>query len=119
MCDCYTDKCRGCGKEIEIHLSDYNTGRDEIEVYCGKCLPKDLSEGKLWRYRNRGENWQMVFVKALTENAKDNEDGNHPNEFDVEDGIPEGALWVRNEKRLRLQTKSGKPCKRKSRKTSS
>ena len=120
MCDCYTDKCRGCGKGIEMHLSDYDTGRNEIEVYCGKCLPKDLSDGVLWKYKDdmlappACHEWQFVFVRALTDNAKSNADGNHPNQQDMETGIPEGTLAVTDE-RLQLPTKDSRHHKGKSR----
>lgn len=100
MCDCYSEKCKRCDKEIPIHLSDYSTDRDEIEVFCESCLPSDRKNGILWKYRDSNrEPWEVVFIRALTENARNNESGNHPNMSDIEViGVPEGCLEVIDEK---------------------
>ena len=39
MCDCYGEKCKECEEVIPIHLGDYETSRDEIEVYCKEHIP--------------------------------------------------------------------------------
>ena len=104
MCDIYNAVCQGkCGEEINMHLSDYNTDRNEIEVYCHNCIPDDRSDGVLWKYREDGGKrvWKKVFVRALTDNARNNADGNHPNMGNVSMiGVPDGTLEVSREKRL-------------------
>jgi len=94
MCDCYETKCKICGiGHIPIHLKDWDTDRNEIEVYCMGHIPKEnvrvftflgifpkLSMRK--RYR--------VGIRALTENAIKNKNGNFPNvgfDCEVEDFI--------------------------------
>lgn len=103
MCDIYNAVCQGkCGEEINMHLSDYNTGRDEVEVFCHNCIPDDRSDGVLWQYREDGtKKLKKVFVRALTDNARNNADGNHPNEGYVKQlGVPDGTLETSREKSL-------------------
>ena len=54
MCDIYTAACVICGKGIEMHLADYATGQDEVEIYCGwhrPSLPEDVvKESSVWEY---------------------------------------------------------------------
>ena len=87
MCDCYMAKCNNkkCKKKLNLHLGDHNTARDEIEVFCGRHIPKDncrifisLSE-KPFQGRRIRKGWKMG-IRSLTENAKNNEDDNCPNE---------------------------------------
>lgn len=80
MCDCYAPKCQAtnCKVHIDLHLSDYNTGRDEVEVYCGSHIPKNIDDGVLWKIK-KGKSHSKVFLRALTQNARDNWEGNHPN----------------------------------------
>ncbi|MBE3085375.1 MAG: hypothetical protein IMZ64_04045 [Bacteroidetes bacterium] len=80
MCDCYAPKCQGpnCNVSIDIHLRDFDTGRDEIEVYCGSHIPKNTNDGVLWRI-SQGKSHSKIFIRALTKNAQKNWDGNHPN----------------------------------------
>jgi hypothetical protein len=103
MCDICWVKCKcGDGDGVEMHLADYNTAPDEIEIYCGKCVPIERKDGILWKYRDsKKEFWKMVFVKALTDNAKNNADGNHPNAMDIEMiGVPDGTLEIFEEVQL-------------------
>lgn len=94
MCDCYIDKCKECGEEIEMHLSDFDTGRDEVEVYCEAHIPKDRSEGMIWLYGD-GKERNKAFVRALTYNAVAHMSGNHPNySFSEVFGVPEGTMAV-------------------------
>lgn len=79
MCDIYVAGCAKCGTEIAMHLGDYNTSKDEIKVYCEKHIPKRLKDVAVWRTKSYGR----VAVKALTENARENADINHPNEAEV------------------------------------
>lgn len=39
MCDCYHARCKVCGRYLPVHLGDYNTKRNEIEVFCQEHLP--------------------------------------------------------------------------------
>ena len=99
VCDCYTDKCRVCGEEVEMHLSDYNTAPEEIEVYCGSHAPVDKSDGVMWVCGDRKSDMKRVFVRALTDVARDNMSGNHPNCSFVEIWeIPKGLMAVYDEK---------------------
>jgi len=104
MCDCYTERCKGCNQEIEMHLSDYDTDRDEIEVFCKGCMPVERQDGVVWKYRDsEDEEWKTVFVRALTKNAMANASGNHPNSIDVEVvGVPDGTLEIVDERNLRM-----------------
>ncbi len=42
MCDCYEDKCKGCGKSVRIHIGDFSTGRNNVRVWCPACHAKLL-----------------------------------------------------------------------------
>jgi hypothetical protein len=75
MCDIYGAKCQGCGRYIDMHLADFATGRDEVDVWCSYCIPDDRNAGVVWLDDDGGR----IFVKSLTENARSNWDGNHPN----------------------------------------
>ena len=99
MCDCYMGECIKCGKPMPIHLADFKTARNEIEIYCDKCMPLYLDEGVLWAYKDF--EWTFInsrildrieyfiknlfvrkkemYIKCLTKNAKDNYRGNCPN----------------------------------------
>jgi len=83
MCDCYVHGCKVCGKGIEMHLADFSTARDEIEVYCRKHIPArrdDRKDGVVWKWRDRAHRY-AIFVRALTPNAKQMWDGNMPNVY--------------------------------------
>ena len=100
MCDIYMAKCPRCDVQTDMHLEDYNTGRDEVEVYCGRHLPDDMSDGVLWEYAAQG-GWRKVFVRALTRNAAENMDGNCPNEFHARKvACPNGLMAIRRERTL-------------------
>ena len=94
MCDIYSHKCKFCGDEIEMHLGDYETDRDEIEVVCDKCLRKEIEKNlpvypfelfprlrrSFWLYASE-EDWsfKLAMIVSLTENAWENRGINHPN----------------------------------------
>lgn len=82
MCDIYEAECPGCKKKIEMHLADYATGRDEVQVYCLECADKREvpvhSSNVLWRC----DNGRLVLVVSLTPNAATSKHGNHPNASD-------------------------------------
>lgn len=82
MCDCYFEKCARCGKSIPMHLADFSTTRDEVRVYCGRCWRVERKQVSrpwaAWRAADRDFRG-LVTVVALTDNAKSNMDGNHPN----------------------------------------
>lgn len=75
MCDIYYADCKVCGKGIDMHLADFSTGRDEVEVFCCDCIPEARADGVLWL----DDDGRKVFVRSLTGNARQNADGNHPN----------------------------------------
>jgi len=97
LCDIYTARCEKCGKEIEMHLGDFETRRDEIVVLCSEHV-KDYK-----KYGDRCVFWlfnpievityneefdknflttvsnPIVAVISLTDNAWENRFYNHPN----------------------------------------
>jgi hypothetical protein len=91
MCDIYMHPCKVCKEEIEMHLGDWNTSADEIEVYCKNHIPEhdvviwdsdeiNKQKAPLSEIYTNGR----VGVRALTENAKLNKECNHPNAFNAE-----------------------------------
>jgi len=92
MCDCYTHRCAGCGAGVEMHLGDFDTERDEIEVWCEKCCERvwfekfndDLTVS-LHQDRDDGAlTGRFVAIRCLTRNAFLMQDHNHPNYGDFE-----------------------------------
>jgi len=90
MCDVYFHQCDHpeCEVRLYLHLSDFDTRRDEIEVFCDSHIPEDLSDGVLFQVdepadeeypdHNSGYVGRM-FIRALTQNARDNWAGNDYN----------------------------------------
>ena len=82
MCDCYSHQCKECDVYIPMHLSDFLTGRDEIEVFCKKHIPENVKDGIVWKcFKEDGvdlfdEYEGEIFVRPLTENARQNCSGN-------------------------------------------
>ncbi len=90
MCDVYFHQCSHpeCGVELYLHLSDFDTRRDEIEVFCNAHIPEDLSDGVLFEVKDPGNKEfpehdpgysGKMFIRALTDNARDNWAGNDYN----------------------------------------
>lgn len=83
MCDCYEHKCAECDEVLDMHLEDYSTDRDEIEVFCDKHIPENLDDGILWEWSDEvieePKEWRKIFVRCLTKNARCHSTGNHPN----------------------------------------
>lgn len=79
MCDCYYHKCNheGCNVRIYMHLEDFSTERNEIEVFCGSHIPDKLNrkDGVLWSIE-KGKSKSKIFIRSLTENAKRHWEGN-------------------------------------------
>jgi hypothetical protein len=90
MCDCYEHQCNspGCEESIPMHLGDYETDREEIEVFCSKHIPEDKLNGDLWKVQDsddlRYPNDTLIFIRPLTKNAKKNAHHNHPNTYNME-----------------------------------
>jgi hypothetical protein len=93
MCEIYEHPCKICGTPIEIHLGDYDTESSEIEVFCKDHIPKE--NVVIWETKAKGNRRGVqsicdkntnakVGIRALTENAKLNKNGNHPNAHDCE-----------------------------------
>lgn len=82
MCDCYQHKCnhKDCNVRIPMHLEDYSTGRDEVEVFCGSHIPEksDRKDGVLWSI-GQGKSKSKIFIRALTKDARTHWKGNHYN----------------------------------------
>ena len=104
MCDCYEAPCKVCGLPLPVHLADWNTKRDEIEVFCKGHIPKEnvriftLIESGMYnthhanypahkngqhtgskRVAHRCKPGWKMGIRALTDNARANIEGNHPN----------------------------------------
>ena len=45
MCDCYTAKCEMCGCDIQMHIADYCTERENVHPYCHRCTKKLIKAG--------------------------------------------------------------------------
>lgn len=82
MCDCYQHKCNhnDCNIRIPMHLEDFETEREEVEVFCGSHIPSksERTDGVVWSVR-QGKTKSKIFVRALTKNAKNHWKGNHYN----------------------------------------
>lgn len=93
MCDCYYHKCKHCDTHLPMHLADFLTGQDEIEVVCKDCLEKEFDPQHpftIFRCKDEDDYVGLMMVIYLTENAKRNADGNHPNEMEFETVRSEG-----------------------------
>jgi len=79
MCDIYFHRCedKNCANEIEMHLEDFETDHDEIQVFCGSHIPENKTDGVLWRYHPHSQkSHSRMFVRCLTENARSHWEGN-------------------------------------------
>jgi len=92
MCNILIINCKICETPIEIHLGDYETSAEEIEVFCKDHIPKEnVVVWKSLAKRNRrgiqnlcDKNTHMkVGIRALTKNAKENKNSNHPNAYNI------------------------------------
>jgi hypothetical protein len=84
--------CKLCNKLLPLHLGDYETDPEEVEVFCQDHLPdKEVRIFTLTdtdkhtvraRYPNEDKaypvGWKMG-IRYLTDNAKENAYMNHPN----------------------------------------
>lgn len=87
MCNIVDIKCACCNRVLDMHLEDYDTQPEEINVFCRKHIPKDISRGALWEIDK--STWpnkklpykanELVFVEWLTDNAQSHYLGNCPN----------------------------------------
>lgn len=84
MCDCYMASCAVCGEPLPVHLADFDTGREEVALFCGEHIPfQDVSVFvviKRWE-RDPSEpevGWRMG-IRSLTDNARKHAAGNVPN----------------------------------------
>jgi len=88
MSDCYGEPCKVCGLIVPMHLKDFNTSRREIVAVCGKCIGTMRDFGMLGlspypytehSFHDEGKPWRSVRIYALTANAWNHREGNHPN----------------------------------------
>lgn len=85
MCDVYFTMCKMCGTGLPVHLGDYSTDRDEVEVFCSEHLPNhDVRIFTL--IEDDIEDNSIIYPKGftmgiryLTDNAKYHKNINHPN----------------------------------------
>jgi hypothetical protein len=91
MCNCYEHPCEVCRKGLPVHLGDFATDPEEIEAYCWKHIPKGDPDVKVWRFTEGFERRKYgtlgMAIKALTDNARANWDGNSPNACGTEQVI--------------------------------
>jgi len=62
-----------------MHLADFDTNPEEIEVYCEDHLPEDRTDGVVWLINDERASdldGKRIFVRCLTRNAKKNWGGN-------------------------------------------
>jgi len=76
-----------------MHLEDYSTEPNEIELYCGRHIPKDRSNGYLWLCEKPRRKW---FIRALTDNAKAHAEGNLPNTIEDYNAVEKFGKIVAN-----------------------
>ena len=54
MCNCYDHKCNStkCNELIPIHIGDWCTPQENLEVLCPRHLPKNLVDfkGAVWKW---------------------------------------------------------------------
>lgn len=82
MCDCYAHPCKECGKGHEVHLADFNTNRDEIDVYCAECF--DRSKIFPWvLFKTEDGEVDKFAIVYKTDNAWENKNGNTPNACNI------------------------------------
>ena len=84
MCNCYSAQCEKCDKMLPMHLGDFDTGEDEIQVFCDAHIPEEdvrvfvMTEDE----SDLGDKFPQGYrigIRALTENARQCADKNHPN----------------------------------------
>ena len=112
MCDIYGAKCAECSTRINMHLGDFNTGRDEIVVLCHKHVhlyEKYGSQVVFWQHNQArilhhklkykpkesnvfGSDEPLVAIIALTDNAWKNRMHNNPNDG-FSDPIPDLGMF--------------------------
>ncbi len=46
MCDTYTANCENCGCEMNLHIADFCTPRENVIPYCHRCTRK-VRRGKV------------------------------------------------------------------------
>ena len=84
MCDIYMHKCKMCKTEIDMHLADFDTDQDEIDVYCHKHIPKNVNWGVVWNYGDTKKMGERAYIRSNTKNSINNWEGNHPNHLYLE-----------------------------------
>jgi hypothetical protein len=53
MCNCYNHKCsnKKCDEQIPVHIGDFCTDPENLEVFCPRHLPKRFKDfdGAIWK----------------------------------------------------------------------
>jgi len=89
MCDCYDHQCnnKGCKVRLPVHLGDFATKRNEVQVFCEDHLPdKDV---RVFTFKKRVKEWyfdpslngslKCMGIRYLTANAHRHACQNSPN----------------------------------------
>jgi len=51
MCDCFMPKCHLCETRLPLHISDFCTPRENVEVYCPQHVGKTHQfPGSVWEW---------------------------------------------------------------------
>jgi hypothetical protein len=81
MCDCYCANCCVCGKDLPIHLGDYVTPRQDIDVFCDEHIPHYNCRVFIIEEDEDGsfKKGYRIGIRALTDKAKEFKEYNYPN----------------------------------------
>ena len=53
MCDCFNPRCHLCETRLSLHIADFCTGRENVEVYCSQHVGKTHQfPGSVWRWEH-------------------------------------------------------------------
>jgi hypothetical protein len=79
-CNIVGAPCKICGKILPLHLGDYDTSPEEVEMFCQDHLPcHDIRIFTLTEDDDEYPAYTKFGIRSLTDNARKNKDKNHPN----------------------------------------
>jgi len=68
-----------CGKGLPIHLRDWDTKRNEIDVFCSDHIPDTRVRVFTIQDDRNIPDGTKIGIRYLTDNAWEQADGNYPN----------------------------------------
>ena len=52
MCDCFNPSCHLCDRRLPLHIADFCTERENVEVYCAAHVGKTHQfPGSVWQWK--------------------------------------------------------------------